>query len=221
MYSTASARDTGTLYAARNAIDARNVTVDPHNNYYAAAEFLDKVNSAYLIVGALDYFGMETVEDQPKKNEYTGQPNDVHAKKEYVNTTIRQFVQEHVVNQVPELSTEAPTSNELKCRECGKSYIRPHALRNHEQEKHGITPASSSASHSPEGEDRIYKYTHQLLVLLLLRANHNNAIKLGDGQRLLRLYKYFMLFFKVSSCPKYAIAMLHLKHKLPVYCPQR
>ena len=211
MYSTASARDTGTLYAARNAIDARNVTVDPHNNYYAAAEFLDKVNSAYLIVGALDYFGMETVEDQPKKNEYTGQPNDVHAKKEYINTTIRQFVLEHVVNQVPELSTEAPTSNELKCRECGKSYIRPHALRNHEQEKHGITPASSSASHSSEGEDRIYNYTHQLLVLLLLRANHNNAIKLGDGQRLLRLYKYFMLFFKVSSCPKYAIAMLHLQ----------
>jgi hypothetical protein len=62
-----------------------------------------------------------------------------------------------------------------------------------------------------EKQDHLYNYTHQLLILLLLRANHNDAIKLGDGARLIRLYKYFMLFFKVSKCPKYALAMLHLQ----------
>ena len=30
-HSTGSARDAGTLYAMRNAIDARNVSSDPHN----------------------------------------------------------------------------------------------------------------------------------------------------------------------------------------------
>ena len=187
------------------------MTADPHNNYYAASEFLDKVNDAYLIVGALDHFGMETVEDQPSKNLYSGMPTDDYAKKEYVTNTIRQFVEEHVVNQVPELSPEVPTSNDLKCRECGRRYIRPHALRNHEREKHGITTTSTSISISCEGQDHVYNYTHQLLVLLLLRANHNDAIKLGDGGRVLRLYKYFMLFFKTSKCPKYAFAMLQLQ----------
>ena len=32
------------------------------------------------------------------------------------------------------------------------------------------------------------------VVLLLLRANHNDAIKLGDGERVIRLYKYFVVF---------------------------
>ena len=187
------------------------MTVDPHNNYYAAAEFLDKVHDAYLIVGALDHFGMETVEDELKKNLYSGMQIDVNAKKEYVTKTIRQFVEKHEVNQVPELIPEAPTRNDLRCRECGRRYLRPHALRNHEREKHGIIPPRNSTSISHEGEDHIYNYTHQLLVLLLLRANHNDAIKLGDGGHVIRLYKYFMLFFKISKCPKYAFAMLNLQ----------
>lgn len=109
------------------------MTVDPLNNYYAAAEFLDKVNDAYLIVGALDHFGMETVEDELKKNLYSGMQIDVNAKREYVTKTIRQFEEKHMVNQVPELSPEAPTSNDLRCRECGRRYLRPHALRNHDE----------------------------------------------------------------------------------------
>ena len=60
-------------------------------------------------------------------------------------------------------------------------------------------------------EDKVKNYTHQLLVMLLLRLNHNDAIKLADGPRLIRIYKYFCLYFKVSNCPKYAFAMLQLE----------
>ena len=40
--------------------------------------------------------------------------------------------------------------------------------------------------------------------------DHEDAIKLADGERVLRL-NIFLFVFKVSNCPKYAIAMLHLK----------
>ena len=40
------ARDSGTLYAMRNCIDARNVSNDPHNRYYEASEFLNNVRDA-------------------------------------------------------------------------------------------------------------------------------------------------------------------------------
>ncbi|KAL9976255.1 hypothetical protein ACROYT_G013535 [Oculina patagonica] len=43
LYDTSSCKDKGTLYAARNMIDARNVTNDPHDNFMACGEFLDKV----------------------------------------------------------------------------------------------------------------------------------------------------------------------------------
>ena len=61
-----------------------------------------------------------------------------------------------------------------------------------------------------EDEDHVYNYTRLLLILLLLLHNHDNAIRLGDGARLIRLYKFFYLYFKVSHCPKYAYGTLEL-----------
>ena len=48
-------------------------------------------------------------------------------------------------------------------------------------------------------EDMVYNYTHQTLVLLLLRLDHNNALKLGDGERVLRLYKFFSAYTLKSA----------------------
>ncbi|XP_070581579.1 uncharacterized protein [Ptychodera flava] len=51
LYSTASCRDIGTLHAARNAINSRNVSSDPAKNFYASSELLDKFTDAYLVAG--------------------------------------------------------------------------------------------------------------------------------------------------------------------------
>jgi hypothetical protein len=97
--------------------------------------------------------------------------------------------------KVPELSQDAPVSNDLVCRYCGKKYARPTYLKKHEEQKHGLR-----SEHSPEItgkskiEDGIYNYTYNVLVLLLLRANHNDAIHLGDGKRVIDVYKFFYLF---------------------------
>lgn len=99
----------------RNAIDARNVSNDPHNRYYAAAEFIDKVTDAYLINGALVHFGMASLEDQPSRNIYEGSALDNNGKRKYVDKVISDFLDEHVVYNVPDLSHTAPTSNDLKC----------------------------------------------------------------------------------------------------------
>ncbi|CAB4033664.1 Hypothetical predicted protein, partial [Paramuricea clavata] len=76
LYDRSSCREKGTLYAARNLLDTRNVTMDPHNNFYGCSEFLDKVLSAYLVCGALNHFGMKDIDDTPEQNNYTGEPID-------------------------------------------------------------------------------------------------------------------------------------------------
>ena len=207
LYKTSSARDAGTLYAARNAINARNVSCDPDKNFYASSEFLNKTLDAYLIVGALEHFGMKSVDDQPSKNQYKHYASNCD-EKTYIINTITKFIEDHVVHQIPEANIHSTPEN-LQCKICGKKYVRIHALQKHERKNHDIEEVLEPASTEPT-QDHLYNYTHQLLILLLLRESHNDAIKLGDGARVLRLYKYFMLFFKVSSCPKYAIAMLHL-----------
>ena len=201
----------------RNYIDARNVSSELHNRYYASSEFLDKVTDSYLIAGALHHFGMSSVDDEPTTNLFEGSALDSDAKKKYVVKVISDFLEEHVITNTPELSMTAPISNDLKCRVCSKPYKRPKALAKHELEKHNIREETVQVQHTAaEKEDRIKNYTRQLLILLLLRADHNDAIKYGDGERVIRLYKYFCLYFKVSECPKYALAMLHLQAQ--VHC---
>ena len=41
-------------------------------------------------------------------------------------------------------------------------------------------------------------------MLFLIRENHNDSIRMGDGERIIRLYRYMFLFYRISSCPKYA-----------------
>lgn len=202
LYDTTSCRDKGTIYAARNLLDARNVSNDPHNNFYACSEFLNKVTSAYLICGALHHFGMEKLEGIPKQNGYTGDPNDKDAKQAYVKDVVRCFIEENVVTHMPELSQQAPVSNDLRCRYCDRRYVRPSALKTHEEKEHGFEISHSGNSAPPTAtesdQDRVYNYTHQALVLLLLRMDHEDAIKLADGmgRELLDYTNFFACFTK-------------------------
>jgi hypothetical protein len=204
-----SARDTGTLYQVRNLIDARNVTKDPSNNYYAAKELLDKFRDAYLINGALFHFGMTSVDSEPTKNVYEGPQNHNPSKEEYVRKIVRSFIDEHVMNDIQDIDLNSTAlENNLACRYCGKQYVRPTWLRKHEEREHGHNINTSDTDQN--SEDKVYNYTHQVLVLLLLQMNHNDAINIGDGGRVIRLYKFFYLYFKISNCPKYAYATLEL-----------
>ena len=92
LYSTASSKDTGTLYAARNSIDAKNVSKDPSSNYYASSELVDKFTKAYVVSAALSHFKMESMESCPTENTYEGNiGNDVEMK-EYLMQNAKQVV---------------------------------------------------------------------------------------------------------------------------------
>ncbi|XP_063404255.1 uncharacterized protein LOC134687728 [Mytilus trossulus] len=84
LYSTSSARDQGTLYAARNTINARNVTQDPADDFYAASDLVEKVTTAYIITGGLTHFEMESIDSLPCKNVYEGAVGNTNEMKEYI-----------------------------------------------------------------------------------------------------------------------------------------
>ncbi|XP_070546984.1 uncharacterized protein [Ptychodera flava] len=211
LYSTSSSRDIGTLYAARNALKAHNVSSTPSKDFYASAELLNKFTDAYLVSGALHHFGLKDVNSSPTRNKFEDNPDSKSDVKQYILSEARTFVDNYVMTKVPELTQEQQS---LKCKYCEQEFVQPVSLKQHEQFHiqfaEDIQPYSTSTGTVHFTQDKVFNYTHTTLMLCLLRRNHDNAIHMGDGARIVRLYKYFLLFYKVSGCPKYAYATLEL-----------
>ena len=216
LYSTVSSRDIGTMYAARNITNSRNVSADPAGNYYASALMADKFADAYIVAGALEHFNMTSVTTEPQKNVYIGQIGDSKEMETYIIGEARKFVNEFTCLNISPLPNYGPQCLSLKCRYCDKVYKQALRLRKHEHKVHGHddprystgTNGSQEPSTKTEEEDMILNYTKLALTLSLLRMNHNDALEMGDGERIMAVNLYLYLLYKTNKCPKYAYGLL-------------
>ncbi|CAG2190496.1 unnamed protein product [Mytilus edulis] len=227
LYSTSSARDQGTLYAARNTINARNVTQDPADDFYAASDLVEKVTTAYIITGGLTHFGMESIDSLPCKNVYEGAVGNTNEMKEYIFDQARSFVKTFTLPEIPKLPEYGPNCNTYNCRYCGKKYKQPHSLRKHESSIHGhydplfAKEKVSSGKDNENESDGVSAYTKLVLTLGLLRMDHNDAIHMGDGSRMLRIDQFLVLYYKYCHCTKYAFGTLETIAQTEVLLTER
>ncbi|VDI25295.1 Hypothetical predicted protein [Mytilus galloprovincialis] len=227
LYSTSSARDQGTLYAARNTINARNVTQDPADDFYAASDLVEKVTTAYIITGGLTHFGMESIDSLPCKNVYEGAVGNTNEMKEYIFDQARSFVKTFTLPEIPKLPEYGPNCNTYNCRYCGKKYKQPHSLRKHESSIHGhydplfAKEKVSSGKYNENESDGVSAYTKLVLTLGLLRMDHNDAIHMGDGSRMLKIDQFLVLYYKYCHCTKYAFGTLETIAQTEVLLTER
>ena len=90
----------GTLKFFREKYNRRNVTPEKvANSYEGTEQFILSVGKAYLLNAALDFWGMEKLDDQPTKN--VPPPGILHDGKEkkmdYFDKVIGNFVDQYVV----------------------------------------------------------------------------------------------------------------------------
>ena len=64
-----------------------------------------------------------------------------------------------------------------------------------------------------------YEYTREVLSLGLLFLNFKDAVREGDGDRVLLMWKYFMLIFKASGCKNYAAEAFSLLSQYHITLP--
>ena len=69
--------------------------------------------------------------------------------------------------------------------------------------------------------DGVYEYACETLGLGLLLLEFNDSIREGDGDRILRCWRYFMVLFKATSHKNYAIeAFVLLAHEKFLQSPR-
>ena len=213
LYSTSSAKDIGTMYSAKHTLNAKNVPQDPHSDFYASSEFCEKFISAYIILGAMHHFGMDSLTANPTRNTYRGEIGNSDQMKEFIMGEAKQFVNDYARPEVPSLPSYGPQSNTFVCRYCGKEYQRPKALRKHEHQLHGhvdplFTEEASENDLYNQCDDFIMNYTRLCLTLGLIQKNHNDAISMRDGSRIMRVNKFLYMYYKACGCNKYAFGIL-------------
>ena len=104
------------------------------------------------------------------------------------------------------------SQNTYQCSFCGKSYKKIKSLTNH---LHSVHQGEKIIVY----EDYLQNYSKNALALCYIVKNFQDARKHGDGDRVIRLYKFLLIYFKIDGRTKYAYQSLHLftqiSHLLP------
>lgn len=75
-------------------------------------------------------------------------------------------------------------------------------------------PQEEESSQDKSLQDNIYNYHRAKLCHGFVLADFNDAIREGDGERIISLYKILLLIFKTHGCTKYAYTTLLLLVKV-------
>ena len=240
LFNTKSGNEVGTLYHARQVLKLRNVTKDPHGNFYAAEGLLDTFQGAYILAGALHYFELDSFDSEPLLPCFTEGTSE-QERQAYVDKVLLDFIRHHILNPPPSSVEEllkcrfcqkvykqknALVKHERKHREdlqanltsdsahsticsiCGKKYARKAGLEKHMNAKHSAPNSTEQGDNRAPNPDYVYNYTRMSPTLSCLRLNMEDAIKRGDGGRVILCYKYMYLYCKQASFSKYAYGLL-------------
>lgn len=100
LYKPQSLREVGTLKYFRERLNRRNVTPDKVTKSYEGCEqFIISTGKAYLIEAAMEFWGMDSMDDKPTKN---CPPSNIlylplAKKRKYFNKVVGDFVDEFVM----------------------------------------------------------------------------------------------------------------------------
>uniref|UniRef100_A0A7M5VF96 C2H2-type domain-containing protein n=3 Tax=Clytia hemisphaerica TaxID=252671 RepID=A0A7M5VF96_9CNID len=197
LYDASSSSDVGTLYQARNFLNARNVSKEPMKCVNACEELLNKYTEALTLAAFHEYIETNKI-DLSKLKEPTAQ------NKESLKNVISKFVESYVIAETPDIAASAISYD---CQFCTKSYKRKAGLVNHLKKQH---PGNEQDESEKSGDDCIVNYSKNALMLGYLVKNFADARRYGDGERIIRLYKFLMVLFKIDHRSKYGFYSLQL-----------
>ena len=159
-----------------------------------------------LLIAAFNQVATENIFDFKEKNNDTDNEAFVKSLSAYI-------VNRFVLLEVPSTATPMLT---LKCEYCETGFERMKELCEHLKEKHRDKPKIICRKST---QDFIFNYSVNSLALCCLVKNFIDASKHGDGSRIIRLYKYLLLYFKLNTKFKYGYQVLHLLAQIKILLP--
>ena len=138
-------------------------------------------------------FGMESLEDEVV-------PFSIKEKQLWLYSQVKTILEKHVMKKQSEeysnIVDHLNTLNQPKqrtlfpCNECGKTYVYEKARNSHLKLKHGVDVFTEPMVKHPKQvevkEGCVHNYACVRLSFGMLILNFNDAVKEGDGERIVR-----------------------------------
>lgn len=202
----------GTLVQLRNIINRKNVgsSKEVKHQVNEVEDFLEVVIKGHLIAAALHHFGMSDITDVPHCNAFPTNIDPIQFEKLF-HGEMRKIINLYVVprhfSQTVLTDVSSPTNpHELQIlseHDYVSSYSAPsvrsfpETLRQYSSRTHATQSVKNVA---PDG---VYNYASAVLNDGLLLLEFKDAIREGDGIRILRVWKVLSLYFHYAKHKKY------------------
>ena len=200
-------------------INRRNVVTKVKKGYAACRKFLEVELESRVLAATLTTLNINELDGVPAEAILPSNLENASKaeKKEFLHklsgTVVDKFILNkdtvaHSVQRKEELDTDnAKTVKTLdgkfKCQEpsCTKVFQYSGKRRkDHEQKAHGIHHTDNPKVNKDfNGDDDMYNYQCSLLEYLILCSNFTDAISEGDGARIVRCWKLFLLYLKADD----------------------
>lgn len=227
--------DRCTLGSDKVLINRRNVVTEVKRNYAASKRFLCLALESRVVAAAMTLLGIERMDDQPKTStvperlQHLGKSERKNVLTNLAAKVVDQFVlQKKTVARMlqakedleeEKLSLVTSPDGKFRCQEpsCRRTFrFNGKAKRDHEANAHGIVKANAGLV--VDNDDDMYNYQCSLLEYLMLLKNFQDGVSEGDGARILRCWKFLLLYLKADgpSSRKYCLEGLYLSFQ--VHC---
>lgn len=221
LYKTSTASDHGTLYQLRNLVQRRNVGNKPKKDFNAHDSFFNLVITCHILAATMEVLGMDALDDKPCELLV---PENVHTLPKSERSTILSHVCDVVVHSYIDLhhSVEVKGRASTNTNGTDPSKYDENCLSKEDHSKgdqdsnidsiedeepdsgEGSEDHTNSEYSNKETGDNVQAYAKELLTLGLLYSEFSDGIREGDGDRVIRCWKFLMLIFKAAQRKNYS-----------------
>ena len=215
----------------RNIIDRRNIGKGKNIKHHVNAieDFLELVIRCHA---TLHYFGMGSVTDVPHSNGFpTVVP--VGVRRKTLLDAMRKIADTYIVPRatcLPDASCSNPPAEE-------EMTTNPHAIRVAEEHQYFYAPPTShrklpetvrKLAPQPQASqavkkispDGVHNYASAVLNDGLLLLEFKDAVREGDGERILRVWKVLLMYFHHAKHKNYKLEAFHLLSMVNICAPR-
>lgn len=231
LFNPSSSCHVGTMCSNMNAANQVNAkTKNVLDNFNYCKTYVKLENAAYICTATMQHFGMNSIDEKAETFiPPTVLNGDKADRRIWLHSQVKCILQKHVMNEQKDyygmLQKNLTEANEPKpefyfCSIYGKKYKYAKAKVNHEAKVHSTTlttdatlPKQQPSMEQKEVDPR-YNYACARLSLGMMIFNFEDAVKEGDGERIIRCWKFMTLLFRAYNHTKYALAGLELQLNL-------